>query len=108
MNQMTKTANTIPVTDFSLDNVEKIIEQVKETGRTFLTKNDESQCVILSNEVYQSLLEYQEDEELITLAEERLKNYDPKTTKTISFDELLKKYNMTEDDLEGWEDVEFE
>jgi len=58
----------------------------------------------LSPERYENLLEEIEDLELMIEVEKRLNEGGP----TIPFHEVLAKNGITEADLEGWEDVEFE
>lgn len=109
MNAIKLTADSVPHTLFQDGKVEEISVEVKKTGAKIVMKEDEPQCVIISPEEYAMLKqieEEREDAELLALAEERLANYDP--NKTISWDEMLTKYGITEEDLVGWEDVEFE
>lgn len=83
--------------------------RVQTNERTFVVV-DESYYKKLCNNSLEQLtpeqLEELENEVLLEMAMERTKNYDPSTT--ISFDEMLSRLGLTEDDLEGWEDIEFE
>lgn len=46
------------------------------------------------------------DEELLQIAQERMEHFDP--DKTISDEEIMERFGITEDDLEGYESVEIE
>lgn len=109
MSTINLTVDFVPHTLFQDGKVEEIAVEVKKTGAKIVMKEDEPQCVIISPEEYVMLKQIEEDREdaeLLALAEERLANYDP--NKTISWDEMMQELGLTEEDLEGWEEVEFE
>ena len=56
---------------------------------TVVLKNNEPECVLLSPEDYNALIERVYDAELLRTAEERLKNYTPENT--IPFEEVAAK-----------------
>jgi len=94
----------IPVSRFNKGEASKIFDEVAKTGIKIAVKNNKPACVLLSPERYESLLEEIEDLELTMEVEKRLEKNNP----TVSFQEVLAKNGMTEEDLEGWEDVEIE
>ena len=69
-------------------------------------KNNMAECVLLSPEEYVRLMDELNDARLEAVAAERLARYDPQ--KLVSWDEMMKKFGVTEEDLAGWEDVEIE
>jgi len=92
------------VSRFNKGEASKIFDEVSKTGIKIAVKNNKPACVLLSPERYESLLEEIEDLELMMEVEKRLE----KNELTTSFQEVLAKNGMTEEDLEGWEDVEIE
>ena len=69
-------------------------------------KNNTPECVLLSPEEYVRLIDALNDAELCSMANERMEHFDPSTL--ISGEEMMKKLGLTEEDLEGFEEVEFE
>lgn len=101
--------NTVPLTSFNSGEAEKIFEEVKKNGARAVVKNNKTECVLLSPEDYQvflAIVEELEDMKLALIAEERLKNLDPKDL--IKAEDIYKEFGITEKDLEGFEDVELE
>ena len=97
---------TVSISEFNKGKASKIIEDLNKTGMKVIMNHNAPAAVLLSCEKYAKMKEEIEEIELARLAEKRLKNYDP--SKTITFEEILKEDGLTEDDLEGWEDIEFE
>ncbi|MCL2754726.1 MAG: hypothetical protein FWD35_03280 [Oscillospiraceae bacterium] len=88
--QLNSTTNTfVPVCD-----VEAILAEIK--------RKDAPQYVVMTREQMEEMLENQW---LLALAEERLKNT---SGKTYTFDEILAKDGLTRADLADMEDVELE
>ncbi len=77
---------TVPLTAFNRGKASKIFAEVKKSGPTVVLKNNEPECVLLSPDDYNALIERVCDAELLHTAEERLKDYDP--AKTIPFEEV--------------------
>lgn len=97
--------NTVPISLFNNQSV-KIFEEVKKYGAKVVMKNNQAECVLLSPDEYLALIEEIEDAQLLALAEERLKNFDP--SQLISAEEVDKKLGISAEDLIGFEDVEIE
>lgn len=97
---------TIPLSLFEDSGAEKIFEEVQRTGPKVVIKDSAPECVLLSPEEYVRLVDKAEDAELLALAEERMAHYDP--SKLISKEEIDREFGFTEEDLKGWEEVEFE
>lgn len=98
--------NTVSISQFNRGQAGKIFEDVKQSGAKVVMKNNMPECVLMSPENYIALLDALEDAQLQMLAMERLANYDP--TKTLSQEEINRKYGITQEELDAMEDVEFE
>lgn len=96
---------TVPLTAFNRGKASKIFSDVKKCGMTVVMKNNEPECVLLSPDDYNALIERLCDAELLRTAEERLKDYNP--ANTVSFEEVAKKNGIDLDTLPK-EDVELE
>ena len=95
----------VPITRFNRGEANKIFDEVRESGCKIVVKNNTPACVMLTPERYQEMMELIEDQYLLALAEERLKN---DTGVDISFEELLAEEGRTIADIEAMEDVEIE
>ncbi len=69
-------------------------------------KNNAPECVLLSPEEYVSLMDDVNDARLLMLANERLANTD--MSQSLSEEEVYRNLGITEEDLEGFEEVEIE
>lgn len=98
--------NTVPISLFNRGQAGKIFEEVRQSGAKVVMKNNTAECVLLSPEEYVRLMDELNDAKLEAVAAERLARYDPQ--KLVSWDEMMKKFGVTEEDLAGWEDVEIE
>ena len=98
--------NTVSISQFNRGQAGKIFEEVKQSGAKVVMKNNVPECVLMSPEQYIALLDALEDAKLEALAMERLSHYDPE--KTISKEEIDRKYGITQEMLDAMEDVEFE
>ena len=100
---------TVPISRFNRGLAGKIFEDVRKNGTKVVIKNNRPECVIMSPETYlriQEKLEELEDMRLAAIAEKRLAHMDP--SKLISHDEMMRQLGLTDEDLEGFEDVELE
>jgi PHD/YefM family antitoxin component YafN of YafNO toxin-antitoxin module len=99
----------IPITRFNRGEANKIFEEVRASGCKVVVKNNSPACVLLAPERYQAMVDMLEDQYLLALAEERLKNDDGHR---ISFEDLLAKDGLTLADLDAMEEpvygVDFE
>ena len=98
--------NTVSISLFNRGQAGKIFDEVKRFGAKVVIKNNTPECVLLSPEEYTKLMDELEDAQLALMAEERLKNFDPK--KVISQEEIDKEFGITAEDLKGFENVELE
>lgn len=86
----------VPISRFNKGEANKIFDEVRETGCKVVVKNNAPTCVMLTPERYQEMVEMIEDQYLIALAEERLRN---DSGKTYTFEEVLMEDGLTKDDL---------
>lgn len=98
--------NTVSISQFNRGQAGKIFEDVRRNGAKVVMKNNAPECVLMSPEDYVKLLDALEDAQLQVMAIERLTNYDPE--KTLSMEDIDREFGFTKEDLEGFEDVEFE
>lgn len=94
----------IPVSRFNKGEAAKIFEEVLKAGMKIAVKNNKPACVLISPEKFESMMEEIENLQLMIEAENRI----AEGGSSISFQEVLSKNNINEDDLDGWEDVEIE
>lgn len=64
----------VPISRFNKGEASKIFDEVRELGCKIVVKNNAPACVLLTPERYQEMVEAIEDQYLLALAEERLKN----------------------------------
>lgn len=98
--------NTVPISLFNKGLAERVFSDVKDTGAKVVIKNNIPVCVLLSPEAYMEMIDEINDTRLINKALNRLDNLDD--SKLISQDDFDKKFGLTEKELEGFEEVEFE
>ncbi|MCD8341918.1 MAG: type II toxin-antitoxin system Phd/YefM family antitoxin [Clostridiales bacterium] len=97
--------NTIPISLFNRGQAGKIFDEVKRYGAKVVMKNNAAECVLLSPEDYVSLLDEVNDARLLTIASERMANFNPDTL--VSQDEVDREFGFTAEDLDGIEvDIE--
>ncbi len=98
--------NTVPISNFNKGLAGKIFDDVKKNGPKIVMKNNVPECVILSTEEYINLYEELENLQLLALSVQRMKNYDSKNN--INVEDLYRKYNITAEEIEEMDEVEFE
>lgn len=103
---MNDVEKTIPISMFNNGMADEIFEDVRRSGTKIVMKNNLAECVLMSPEEYCRINDEYNDFKLLMLAHERMANFDP--SKLISKEEMDKYLGITEEDLEGWEEVEIE
>ena len=98
--------STIPISLFNRGLAGKIFEDVKSSGAKVVMKNNVAECVLLSPDEYVRIMDELNDVRLLSLASQRMAVYDPE--KLISQAEMDRRLDITEDDLSGVGEVEFE
>ncbi|MCD8365284.1 MAG: type II toxin-antitoxin system Phd/YefM family antitoxin [Clostridiales bacterium] len=91
--------NTIPISLFNRGQAGRIFDEVRRCGAKVVMKNNAAECVLLSPEEYVSLMDEVNDARLLTIASERMANFNPDTL--VSQDEVDREFGFTEDDLAG-------
>ena len=103
---MSAIKNTVSISLFNRGMAGKIFEEVKKTGAKVVMKNNTAECVLLSPEEYVQLMDEVNNARLLAIATDRMSIYDK--TKTVSMEEVNRELGITEDDLTGFNEVEFE
>lgn len=98
--------NTISISLFNRGLAGKIFADVRRTGAKVVMKNNAPEVVILSPDEYVSLVNEVNDARLLTMATERMAHYDPTTL--VSSEEVHRQLGITDEDLDGFDEVEFE
>ena len=98
--------DTVPISSFNRGLAGKIFEDVQRSGAKVVMKNNAAECVLLAPDEYVRMIDELNDARLLAIAMERMAHYDP--SKTLSMEEVDARLGFTEEDLTGWEDVEFE
>lgn len=106
MNIISIIENTVPISQFNRGLAGKIFQEVKQSGAKVVMKNNTPECVLLSPQEYVKLIEEINDARLLAVASERMKNYDP--SDNIPADEVQRELGITDEELDGFEEVEFE
>ena len=98
--------NTVPITQFNRGLAGKIFEDVKQCGAKVVMKNNAAECVLISPNEYVRLMDELNDARLLAAASERLTHFDPSTL--ISGEEMNRRLGVTEEDLDGFDEVDIE
>ncbi|MBQ8508463.1 MAG: type II toxin-antitoxin system Phd/YefM family antitoxin [Clostridia bacterium] len=98
--------NTVSISLFNRGLAGKIFSEVKKTGAKVVMKNNTPECVLLSPDEYERIMEKLEDDSLIALAAERLANFD--RAALIPAEDVYRDLGITQEDLENCGDVEIE
>jgi len=91
--------NTIPISLFNRGQAGKIFDEVRRCGAKVVMKNNAAECVLLSPEEYVNLMDEVNDARLLTIASERMADFNPDTL--VSQDEVDLEFGFTKDDLTG-------
>lgn len=86
----------IPISRFNKGEANKIFSDVKKFGTKIVVKNNVPECILMSPQSYQQMMEEYED---AILAAEASKRLSENTTQ----DNLMKKFGLTESDLDDIE-----
>ena len=98
--------NTVPISMFNKGMAGKIFESVKQSGTKVVMKNNVAECVLLSPEEYNAIIDELEDMYLMAEARSRMDNFN--ADKLISREEFDRRFGITEEDIEDFEGVDFE
>lgn len=98
--------DTIPISLFNKGLAGKIFEDVKKSGAKVVMKNNAAECVLLSPDEYLRLIDEVNDARLLSLAAERMADFDP--TATVSAEALYKELGISQKDMDAVGEVEIE
>ena len=98
--------DTIPISLFNKGLAGKIFEDVKKSGAKVVMKNNAAECVLLSPDEYLRLIDEVNDARLLSLAAERMADFDP--TATVSAEALYKELGISQEDRDAVGEVEIE
>lgn len=98
----------VTVTDIGRGKITYVLNEIsKDKKPYFIVRNNKPEAAIIPIEDLESLLEIQENYELLQIAIERIKDTDP--NENISMNDVMKKYGITEEEVKnGIETVEIE
>jgi len=98
----------VTVTEIGRGKITSVLNDIsKDKQPYFIIRNNKPEAAIVPIEDLASLLEIQENYELLQLAVERMKTFD--SSKSIPMSEIMMKYGITEDEVrQGIETVEIE
>ena len=96
----------VPITQFNKGQAARIFERLRNERQLIVLKNNQPSAVILSPEEYERLSEIEENYTLLMEASERLARNGK--TPTVSFEDVLRNLNISEEEVENSEDVEIE
>ena len=101
-----KTLNTsdilnsiIPISRFNKGQANKIFSEIKKIGTGIVVKNNAPECILMSPQTYQQMMEEYENAILAAEAEKRL----AKNSEYISHDAVMKEFGLEESDLDDVE-----
>ncbi|MBR0151108.1 MAG: hypothetical protein IJP89_07085 [Synergistaceae bacterium] len=98
---------TVPVSAFREGKASEVFEEVRREGTRLVVGDDDSAvCIIMRPEDYVRMSGEFYDTKTMSVAEERFNHID--RSRLISAKEFDKRFGFTEEDLEGWEDIELE
>ena len=107
MNDITSAIkSTIPIGLFNRGMAGKVFDEVKKSGSKVVMKNNSPECVLMSPDEYVRLMDEVNDARLLALAVNRLENSD--SEKLLSDKDVYRDLGITDDDLKGYDEVEFE
>lgn len=98
--------DTVSISLFNRGFAGKIFEEVKQTGAKVVMKNNAAECVLLSPEEYIRLMDEVNDARLLSIATERMTNFDPAAA--IPGDEVYNSLGITQEDIDNCGEVDFE
>ena len=98
--------DTVPISQFNRGLAGKVFSDVKETGAKVVIKNNVAEAVIVPPDEYVQIMDDLNDYYLLTMAVERLVNFDP--SKLISLEEMDKRLGISDSELDEVGEVEFE
>lgn len=94
----------VSISDFNKGMAGNIFESVRKTGPKIVLKHNEPECVLMSPEDYETLIDRLEDAEDYALAVKRMSS----GSKPIPWEKVMEDLGITEEEIEAAEDDEIE
>ena len=99
-------SQAVPISMFNEGFADKIFQSVRNEGLKVVVKNNAPECILLSPEMYQDMIEKIENSLDIALAEQRLKG--PAAMKNrVPFERVLNRFKISQQDIDSASEVEF-
>ncbi len=99
MNTVNLLDSIIPISQFNRGQANKIFSEVKKFGTKIVVKNNVPECILLSPQIYQQMMEEYENAILVAEAEKRLS----KNVEYISNNDVMKEFGLKLSDLDDVE-----
>ena len=99
MNTVNLLDSIIPISQFNRGQANKIFSEVKKFGTKIVVKNNVPECILLSPQIYQQMMEEYEKAILVAEAEKRLS----KNVEYISNNDVMKEFGLKLSDLDDVE-----
>lgn len=96
----------VSITQFNKGQASRIFDRLNTEKQLIVLKNNVPSAVIISPDEYVRLSEIAEDYYLLLEAQERLKNNSGK--RSLTFNDVMQNYGISESDIENAEDLEIE
>ena len=96
----------VPISRFNKGEANKIFDEVNSSGYKVVVKNNKPSCVLMSPQKYTEMMETLEDYQLYIEADKRMKA--TSESDFISQDDVLKTFDLTQNDLDKTDEAEFE
>ncbi|MBR5346191.1 MAG: type II toxin-antitoxin system Phd/YefM family antitoxin [Deltaproteobacteria bacterium] len=97
---------TVPISQFNRGLAGQIFSDVKSHGPKVVMKNNAAEVVLMPPAEYVEIMDALNDYLLLTMAIERMANYEPSSL--ISEEEMDKRLGITQEELDSTGEVEFE
>ena len=97
---------TVPISQFNRGLAGQIFSDVKSHGPKVVMKNNAAEVVLMPPAEYVEIMDALNDYLLLTMAIERMANYDPSSL--ISEEEMDTRLGITQEELDSTGEVEFE
>ena len=97
---------TVPISQFNRGLAGQIFSDVKSHGPKVVMKNNAAEVVLMPPAEYVEIMDALNDYLLLTMAIERMANYD--SSSLISEEEMDKRLGITQEELDSIGEVEFE
>ena len=99
MNTVNVLDSIIPISLFNKGQANKIFADVKKSGTKIVVKNNAPECILMSPQNYQQMMEEYENAILAAEAEKRL----AQKTEYISHEDVMKDFGLDSSDLDDVE-----